>query len=52
MHPAFLYGGHPLASVNGPFNAVTVESDAITEITMSGPGRRRPADRLARCSAT
>jgi homoserine dehydrogenase len=27
-----------LASVNGPFNAVTVESDAITEITMSGPG--------------
>jgi len=38
VHPAFLYGGHPLASVNGPFNAVTVESDAITEITMSGPG--------------
>ncbi len=38
VHPAFLYGGHPLASVHGPFNAVTVESDAITEITMSGPG--------------
>jgi homoserine dehydrogenase len=38
VHPAFLYSGHPLASVNGPFNAVTVESDAITEITMSGPG--------------
>ncbi len=38
VHPAFLYAGHPLASVNGPFNAVTVESDAITEITMSGPG--------------
>ena len=38
VHPAFLYGEHPLASVNGPFNAVTVESDAITEITMSGPG--------------
>jgi homoserine dehydrogenase len=38
VHPAFLYGGHPLASVNGPFNAVTVESEAITEITMSGPG--------------
>ena len=31
--------------VNGPFNAVTVESEAITEITMSRPGRRRPADR-------
>ena len=38
VHPAFLYAGHPLASVSGPFNAVTVESEAITEITMSGPG--------------
>jgi homoserine dehydrogenase len=38
VHPAFLYNGHPLASVGGPFNAVTVESEAITEITMSGPG--------------
>lgn len=38
VHPAFLYSGHPLASVSGPYNAVTVESDAITEITMSGPG--------------
>jgi homoserine dehydrogenase len=38
VHPAFLYSGHPLASVGGPYNAVTVESDAITEITMSGPG--------------
>ena len=42
VHPAFLYGGHPLASVNGPFNAVTVESDSITEITMSGPGAGGP----------
>jgi homoserine dehydrogenase len=42
VHPAFLYGGHPLASVSGPFNAVTVESDAITEITMSGPGAGGP----------
>jgi homoserine dehydrogenase len=38
VHPAFLYAGHPLASVNGPYNAVTVESETITEITMSGPG--------------
>jgi homoserine dehydrogenase len=37
-HPAFLYSGHPLASVAGPFNAVTVESPTITEITLSGPG--------------
>lgn len=42
VHPAFLYGGHPLASVNGPFNAVTIESDAITEITLSGPGAGGP----------
>jgi homoserine dehydrogenase len=42
VHPAFLYGRHPLASVNGPFNAVTVESDEITEITMSGPGAGGP----------
>ena len=38
VHPAFLYAGHPLASINGSFNAVTIESDAITEITISGPG--------------
>jgi homoserine dehydrogenase len=38
VHPAFLYAGHPLASVGGSFNAVTVEAEAITEITMSGPG--------------
>ena len=42
VHPAFLYPAHPLASVNGPFNAVTVESPAITEITMSGPGAGGP----------
>jgi homoserine dehydrogenase len=38
VHPTFLYGEHPLASVNGSFNAVTIESPAITEITLSGPG--------------
>jgi homoserine dehydrogenase len=42
VHPAFLYGGHPLASVDGPFNAVTIESAAITEITLSGPGAGGP----------
>ncbi|HWD86279.1 MAG TPA: homoserine dehydrogenase [Solirubrobacteraceae bacterium] len=42
VHPLFLYPGHPLASVNGPFNAVTVESTEITEITMSGPGAGGP----------
>ena len=38
VHPTFLYSGHPLASISGPFNAVTVESETITEITLSGPG--------------
>ncbi len=42
VHPAFLYAGHPLANVHGPYNAVTVESRAITEITMSGPGAGGP----------
>jgi homoserine dehydrogenase len=42
VYPAFLYPGHPLASVSGPFNAVTVEAEAITEITMSGPGAGGP----------
>ena len=42
VHPAFLYPGHPLASIGGPFNAVTVESETITEITMSGPGAGGP----------
>jgi homoserine dehydrogenase len=54
VHPAFLYGGHPLASVSGPFNAVTIESQAITEITLSGPApaaRRRRAPSWATSSA-
>lgn len=42
VHPAFLYAGHPLAAIDGPFNAVTIESQAITEITLSGPGAGGP----------
>jgi homoserine dehydrogenase len=42
VHPAFLYSGHPLATVDGAFNAVTIESPAITEITLSGPGAGGP----------
>jgi homoserine dehydrogenase len=42
VHPVFLYGSHPLAAVHGPFNAVTVESDSITEVTLSGPGAGGP----------
>ncbi|HEY1357357.1 MAG TPA: homoserine dehydrogenase [Thermoleophilaceae bacterium] len=42
VYPAFLYADHPLAAVGGAFNAVTVESPAITEITLSGPGAGGP----------
>ena len=38
VFPCFLYPHHPLAPVEGPFNAVMVEAPSITEITMSGPG--------------
>ena len=38
VFPCFLYSHHPLAPIEGPFNAVMVEAPAITEITMSGPG--------------
>ena len=38
VFPCFLYAGHPLAPVEGPFNAVMVEAPEITEVTMSGPG--------------
>ena len=42
VFPCFLYAGHPLAPVEGPFNAVMVEAPAITEVTMSGPGAGGP----------
>jgi homoserine dehydrogenase len=38
VFPCFLYPHHPLAPVEGPFNAVMVEAPTINEITMSGPG--------------
>jgi homoserine dehydrogenase len=42
VFPCFLYPGHPLAPIQGPFNAVMVEAPTITEITMSGPGAGGP----------
>jgi homoserine dehydrogenase len=42
VFPCFLYPGHPLAPIEGAFNAVMVEAPAITEITMSGPGAGGP----------
>jgi homoserine dehydrogenase len=42
VFPCFLYSGHPLAPIEGPFNAVLVEAPAINEVTMSGPGAGGP----------
>jgi homoserine dehydrogenase len=38
VFPCFLYSGHPLAPIEGAFNAVMVEAPAISEVTLSGPG--------------
>jgi homoserine dehydrogenase len=36
--PALVDRSHPLAAVDGPFNAVMLQGDAIREITLEGPG--------------
>jgi homoserine dehydrogenase len=36
--PCFVDRHHPLAAVEGPFNAVMLQGDAIREITLEGPG--------------
>src|SRR5581483_7457646 len=36
--PALVERHHPLAAVEGPFNAVMLHGDAIREITLEGPG--------------
>ena len=38
VQPAFVERAHPLASVDGAFNAVMLQGDAIREITLGGPG--------------
>lgn len=38
VFPCFVSDKHPLASVHGPFNAVTIDAPAVEQITMSGPG--------------
>ena len=51
VHPAFLYPGHPLARVNGSFNAVTSSPTRSPRSRSPAPARaaRRPP---ARCWAT
>jgi homoserine dehydrogenase len=36
--PAFVDAHHPLASIEGAFNAVMLQGDAIRELTLEGPG--------------
>ena len=38
MQPALVDRAHPLAAVDGAFNAVMLQGDAIREITLEGPG--------------
>lgn len=38
VHPAFVREGHPLSSVNGSENAVTICGDAVGEVTLRGKG--------------
>jgi homoserine dehydrogenase len=38
VQPALVDRHHPLAAVEGPFNAVMLQGDAIREITLEGPG--------------
>src|SRR3954466_3543583 len=38
VSPALVDRAHPLASVEGAFNAVMLQGDAIREITLNGPG--------------
>ena len=40
--PSFVDRHHPLAAVEGPFNAVMLQGDAIREITLEGPGAGGP----------
>ena len=39
VRPALVDRHHPLAAVEGAFNAVMLQGDAIREITLEGPGR-------------
>ena len=48
VQPAFVERSHPLAAVDGAFNAVMLQGDAIREITLEGPGRRRDRDGVRR----
>lgn len=38
VHPMLVPKKHPLASINGVLNAVTVEGDAVGQVMFSGPG--------------
>ena len=48
VYPALVPRGHRLAAIEGPDNAVLLESRATREIMLVGPGRRRRRDRLRR----
>ena len=42
VQPCLIDRHHPLAAIEGPFNAVMLQGDAIREITLEGPGAGGP----------
>ena len=52
VHPAMVPLDHPLASVNGSYNAVFIEGEAVGQLDVLRPRRRREAQPPAPCSAT
>jgi homoserine dehydrogenase len=38
VFPCFLYSAHPLAPIEGAFNAVMIQGPSFNEVTLSGPG--------------
>ncbi len=49
VHPAFLPKNHPLANVNGVFNAIFVTGDAVGDTMFYGQGAGRSATASAVC---
>lgn len=50
VHPTMLANDHPLASINGVFNAVLVEGEPLGKVMLYGPGAGAGATASAVCA--
>lgn len=50
VHPSMLPNDHPLASINGVFNAVLVEGEPLGKVMLYGPGAGAGATASAVCA--